>query len=372
MGKRANGEGSIRKRPDGRWEARISLPNGKRKAFYGKTRTEAYRKLTEALKARQDALPIPLERQTVEKYLKEWLQSVKPSLRPRTWDRYEQYVRLHAVPHLGHLPLARLFPQHLQALYRDCLETGLSAMTVVHLHTVIHTALEKAARWGLVARNVADLVSPPRPQRKEMQTLSPEQARTFLEAAKGDRLEALYVLALTTGMRQGELLALHWQDVDLEGQTLQVRFTLQRRRSEFVFAEPKTPRSKRQVILTNAAATALRRHRARQVEERLRQGPAWEDTGLVFANQIGQPLYGVDMTRARLYPLLRRAGLPGIRFHDLRHTAATLLLGQGMHAKVVADMLGHSAIAITLDLYSHTSPAMHRQAAQAMDAVLQG
>lgn len=221
-----------------------------------------------------------------------------------------------------------------------------------------------------MARNVASLVTPPRIARRDMVTLSPEQARTLMEAARGDRLEALYVLALTTGMRQGELLALRWRYVELEGGMLQVRATLQRTGDGFVFAEPKTVRSRRQVVLTRAAVEALRRHRARQLEERLQVGPAWQDSDLVFTTEIGSPIEGTNLTRTSFCRLLDQAGLPRIPFHDLRHTAATLLLAQGMHPKVVADMLGHAQIAVTLDLYSHTTPAMHRQAAEALEAVL--
>ncbi len=228
MRKRANGEGSIYKRADGRWAASVSTDHGKRKAFYGKTREAVARKLATAIKARQDGLPLVAERQTVANYLQHWLETAKPTVRPRTFVRYEEYVRLHAIPELGRLALARLSPQHLQRLYASRLEAGLSPATVAHLHAVLHRALGQAARWGLVPRNVAELVTPPRPERREMFTLSPEQARTFLAAAEGDRLEALYVLALNTGMRQGEILALRWKDVDLDAGALQVLATLQR------------------------------------------------------------------------------------------------------------------------------------------------
>jgi len=241
---------------------------------------------------------------------------------------------------------------------------------VAHLHAVLHRALEQAAQWGLTPRNVAKLVTPPRPARREMATLSPEQARASLEAAEGDRLEALYVLALSTGMRQGELLALRWRDVDLEGGTLQVRATLQRTRDGFQFAEPKTARSRRQVALTKPAVEALRRHRSRQLEERLQMGAAWEDNDLVFANEVGRPIEAGNLIRRSFHPLLDRAGLQHIRFHDLRHTAATLALGKGVHPKIVAEMLGHSQIAVTLDLYSHVTPTMQRQAAEALEAAL--
>jgi integrase len=372
MRKRANGEGSVYRRKDGRWAASVSLDHGRRKAFYGKTRQEVGRKLGAALKARQDGLPVVGERQTVAKFLESWLESTRPTVRPRTFTRYEEYVRLHVIPELGSLTLARLSPQYLQRLYANRLEAGLSPTSVAHLHAVLHRALEQAARWGLTPRNVAKLVTPPRPSRREMATLSPEQARALLQTAEGDRLEALYVLALSTGMRQGELLALRWRDVELEGGSLQVRATLQRTHDGFQFAEPKTARSRRQVALTRAAADSLRRHRSRQLEERLQMGAAWEDNDLVFANEVGRPIEAGNLIRRSFHPLLQRAALPQVRFHDLRHTAATLALGKGVHPKMVAEMLGHSQIAVTLDLYSHVTPTMQRQAADALEAVLSG
>ncbi len=370
--RRANGEGSVYKRSDGRWAASVSVDQGRRKYFYAQTRHEVGRKLATALKARQDGLPLVAERQTVAKYLEQWLESARPSLRPKTWLRYEQLLRLHAVHEIGNVPLARLSPQHLQRLYASRLKAGLSPGSVVQLHAVLRRAFGQASRWGLVPRNVVSLVTPPRRSRREMETFSPDQAKAFLAAAEGDRLEALYVLALNTGMRQGELLALRWKDVDPDAGVLQVRATLQRTREGFVFAEPKTASSRRQVALTRSAVEALRRHRAWQIEERLRLGAAWEDGDLVFANEVGQPIEATALLRRSFYPLLERADLPRIRFHDLRHTAATLLLGQGVHPKIVSEMLGHSQIAITLDLYSHVTPTMQRQAVEALEAALSG
>ena len=367
MTRRGNSEGSVYKRADGRWVGAVSLPNGRRKALYGRTRQEVAGKLSVALKARQDGLPLVGDKQTVGQYLASWLESVRPSLRPRTFERYQQYVTLHALPELGRLPLSKLAPQHLQRLYAGRQAAGLSAMSVRHLHAVLHRALSQATRWGLVARNVADLVTPPRAERHEMQTLSPEQARAFLEAAQGDRFAALYTLALSTGMRQGELLALRWGDVALEAGTIQVCGSLEQ--GTLVIAETKTGGSRRQVTLTRAAGEALRRHRIAQTEERLRAA-YWDDRGFVFCTEAGTPVDVRNLVRRSFTPLLVRAGLPRIRFHDLRHTAATLLLGQGTHPKIVADLLGHSRISTTLDLYSHVTPTMQKEAAETMDSLL--
>jgi integrase len=236
-------------------------------------------------------------------------------------------------------------------MYATRLEAGSSTTTVRHVHAVVHRALDSAMRLGLVQRNVSELVDPPRMRHHEIRVLTPAQVRTLLEAARGQRLETLFILALATGMRQGELLALRWEDVDLDNATANVRATLQQVSGQgFAFASPKTKRSRRKVVLPAAAVEALRQHRVRQAEERLQLGPAWEDLGLVFANQVGRPLDGGHVLRRELHPLLTKAGLPLMRFHDLRHTAATLLLGQGVNPKVVSELLGHSQVAITLEI----------------------
>lgn len=370
MGRRANGEGSIFRRADGRWTASLSVGHGRRKHFLGRTREKVSLKLTEARKAQLDGLPIIIERQTFSQFAEPWLATARPSLKPTTWRRYEQLLRVHALPVLGRTSLTKVSPQHLQTLYAEMEERGAAPASIRQMHAVIHKMLRQAMRWNLVARNVADLVSPPRVPRTEMHVLSPEEARRFLDAARSDRLEALYVLALTTGMRQGEILALHWKDVDLDRGTVNVQFTLHRTTGGWAFTEPKSARSRRQIALTDTARSALRQHRIAQAEERLRAGPGWQDQGLVFTTPMGGPLDGVALLRHRFRPLLAKAGIQEIRFHDLRHTAATLLLGQGVHAKIVSEMLGHSNIAITMDLYSHVTETMQKEAARAMDVLL--
>jgi len=370
VGKRGNGEGTICQREDGRWVAAVSLGDGRRKWLYGKTRQEVGEKLTVTLRARQQGLPVAEGRETLAVYLARWLDGVRPSLRARTWERYEQILRVHVVPDVGKIPLARLTPQQVQRLYASRLNAGSSPMTVRHVHAVLHRALEQAVRWGLVARNVVGLTEPPRAARYEWMTLDETQTRRFLEESAGDRLDGLYVLAITTGMRQGELLALRWSDVDLERGFLQVRATLERSSEGVVIAEPKTKSSRRRVTLTKAAVGALRRHKVRQAQERLGLGEAWEGGDFVFTNLAGHTIDGSDLLRS-FRALLRRAGLPRIRFHDLRHTAATLLLGRGIHPKIVQEQLGHAQVAITLDTYSHVSPTMQRDAVAALDAVLE-
>lgn len=370
MTKRGNGEGSIYRRQNGQWVAVLTLRNGKRKFLYAKTRQEAVRRLATTIKARDDGMPAAAGRLTVAAFLTQWLDVARHEVRPSTWRRYQDYVRIHAVPEIGRVQLAQLSPVHLQRLYAARLDTGLSPTTVAHLHTVLHRAFGQAVRWGLLPRNVSDLVDPPRTTRHEMQTLDPEQVKAFLAELVGDRLHALFVVAITTGMRQGELFGLQWNSVDLISGTVGVRGSLSRASGSAVVSETKTDRSRRQVALTPMAVHTLASHRVAQAKERLAVGSAWEDNDLVFSNEIGRPLHPSNVTRRTFRPALQRAGCPQIRFHDLRHTCATLLLGKGVHPKVVAEMLGHSQIAVTLDTYSHVTPSMQATAVAALEDLL--
>lgn len=373
-GKRPNGEGTIYKRSDGYWAAQAKLPDGKRKTVYAKTQQEVRRKLTAILRALDTDMPVQRdERMRLDDFLSDWLARVKPSIKPLTWARYQELVR-HIPPTLGRGALIKVTPAQIERLYADKLASGLSSTTVHHLHSVLHHALGDAVRKGLVARNICDLVDAPKPRRPQVEALTVEQARALLAAAAGDRMEALYVLALTTGMRQGEMLALHWADVDLDAGMLQVRGTLHRvpgvsvsEKSGLVISDPKTAHSRRPVRLSTIAVQALRRHRARQAEERLALGEAWDDHDLVFCNSIGRPYEARSVIRNSYAPLLKRAGIPHIKFHALRHSAATLLLSQGIHPKIVAEMLGHTTISMTLDIYSHVTLDMQHEAADTMD-----
>jgi integrase len=370
VAKRGNNEGTIYKRTDGRWLAQLTVPGGKRKSFYGATREEARRKLAAALHDLDRGIQPAGERQTVAQYVAHWLEVARPTIKPRTWIRYEQLLRKHTMPMLGRTALARLTPQQVQALYAAKITEGLSPTTVHHLHAVLHRALDQAWRWGLIARNPCDLVDAPHMGHHEMQVFTPAQARTFLDAIQGHRYEALFTLALTTGMHQGELLGLHWSDVDLDSASVQVRTNLQRYKGTVSMSTPKTAHSRRQLTLSLTAIEALRRHRTRQVEERLALGADWQDQDLVFPNSTGKPANAGYLLRSEFYPLLERAGLPKMRFHDLRHSAATLMLGSGVHPKIASEVLGHARTGTTMDLYSHTSMTMQRDASAAMDRLL--
>lgn len=374
MRKRGQNEGSIYKRTDGRWVAVANLGyrNGKRwrKAFYGKTRKEVQERLTSALSALQGGVaPIP-EKQTVQQFLDDWLKnSVKQAVRPRTFIRYGEHVRLHINPTLGHIKLSKLTPQHVQSLLNELLKCGLAPSTVVYTHAVLRRALRQALRWNHVSRNSASLVDAPRVEKHEIEPLSPEQARVFLKSLNGDRLEALYSVALAVGLRKGEALGLRWDDIDLDEGTLAVRWSLQRIDSKLVLVEPKSKQSRRSIALPQTAVAALKRHRVRQLQERLLAGSRWQENRYVFPSTIGTPMDTRNLTR-HFNKALRNAGLPPKRFHDLRHTCASLLLAQSVQPRVVMEILGHSQISLTMDTYSHVIPELQKEAAAQMDALL--
>jgi integrase len=379
MAMRGHGEGSIYKRKDGHWAASITMEGRKRKTLYGKTRKEVQEQLNTALHQQQQGTLVTTPQQKVEQFLVHCLEDVhKHSVRPRTYERYEEMIRLHLVPGLGHHPLQKLSPQHLQAFYTKKLQEGLSPTTVLSFHKMLHLALDKTVQWGLVPRNVCDAVEPPHVKRYEIQPLNAEQIQQFLTAARGHRLEALFVLALAIGMRRGELLALKWRDINFATGTLQVRRILTHMPAKlndkggYVEAEPKTEKSRRSITIAPFALEQLKQHRVRQVEEKLKAGPAWTDHDLVFSSTVGGHLHTSRILFAQFKQLLKEAGLPDIRFHDLRHSSATMLLSLGVHPKVVQEILGHCQISMTMDIYSHVLPTMQREAMSKLNDALQG
>ncbi len=374
--KRGQGEGTIYKRKDGRWTAVANLgyQNGKlkRKYYYGETRKEASDKLSAGLSDLKKGIPIITERQTIKQFLERWLTDcVKPSVRPSTYISYDQQVRVHIVPTLGQLQLSQLTPQHIQNYMKERLAKGLSARTVGYHRRVLVIALGQAVKWGLVNRNVAALTDPPRAEKYEIQPITPEQARAFLQAIQGNRLEALFTVALSFGLRRGEALGLRWTDVDLEARTLRIKQQLQRLEGRLQLSEPKTKTSRRVLDLPDLLITKLREHRTRQLEDKLRAGSHWVETGLVFTTSLGTPIDPRNVKR-RLDALLKEAGMPHFRVHDIRHFAASLMLAQGVPLKVVSDILGHSQISTTADLYTHVLPSLRKEAIDLMDSILTG
>jgi integrase len=356
-----------------------STPSTRRRAARGKpsgkTRQEVAVKLAKALSDREGGLAFDAVDLKIGEYLERWLNdSVRNSVKQRTFENYSYVVRSHLIPAVGHMKVKTLTPTHVQGLYRSKLDAGLSPRTVQLIHTTLHKALKQAVRWGLVHRNATEGVEAPRPAknpRKEMHPLSPGQARNLLEAARGERLEALYVLAITAGLRQGELFGLRWQDVDLENGTLSVRQQLVRTKGDGLqFATPKSAKGRRSVRLTSKAVQALKDHHEEQLEQKQRLAGLWKDTGLVFTSSVGTPLDPSNFTYHTFQPFLKRAELPKIRFHDLRHTCATLLLGRNVNPKIVQEMLGHANISETMDTYSHVLPAMQETAVSAIEDAL--
>jgi integrase len=396
--KRSANRGTIRERADGRWEARFAeWVNGqrKRRSVFGVTRAEAAAKLTDALGKIDRGLPAVASSQTVAEYLESWLVDVaRPNTRPKTYRTYRDIANLHLVPALGKKQLGKLAPQHIRALMRDKLAAGLSAKTCKHIRDALRAALNVAVKDGLLIRNPAAIVAPPRQVKRELQVYGPEQARRFLEVVAGHRLEALFSVAIALGLRQAEILGLQWPLVDLDKGTLAVRYQLQRVDGKLKLVEPKTPESRRTIRLPQVAVSALHAHRVRQEHERRLAGTRWQEHGLVFPTTIGTPLDARSLLRNFYSLLLYRRGpdrkctcgraecptpgkherypdLPRIRFHDLRHSAATLLLVQGVHPRMVQELLGHTQISTTLGVYGHVLPSMRQEAADSMDSMLQ-
>jgi integrase len=371
VAKRGNGEGSIYPVKDKRgrvigyrgsyWVHTAAGP--KRRYLSGKERKDVADKLAKALANRADGLVFDAGTLTVGEYLDRWLRDVRDTVRQSTYEGYEYAIRPHIRPALGRIRLKDLSPAHARWFYRERLDSGLAAATVHKMHVVLHKALKAAVADGLIPRNVTADLKLPRITREEIDPLSPDEARRLLEAARGDRLETLYVLALNTGMRQGELLALKWDDVDLERGVLRVRRTLTHSGKAFILGEPKTKKSRRTIRLTAGAVQALKDHLARQLEEMERMGSIYQPGGLIFATESGTIINPSNLRNRSFKPLLKLAGLRPIRFHDLRHTCATLLLSKDVNPKIVSEMLGHASISITLDIYSHLLPEMQEKAA---------
>jgi integrase len=367
--RRGNREGSIFKRADGRWCAQISI-QGRRLTKYAGTRAECREWIKETLAQVDQGLTLAAAKITVSALLDRWLETAKPSLAHQTWQAYERHVRLYIRPAIGHIRLQDLRPDHIQTLYTRKTEDGLAPRSVRALHQVLHRALSVAIKWGLLARNPSNGVDLPRIKPGEVRVLDPNEVETFLEAAQGQRLEPLFRLAIGTGLRQGELLGLQWRDLDWERRTLRIQRQLQRIIGEGrQFVDLKSASARRSVALGAMTIADLRRHRKHQLEERLFVGRKWQDTDLMFTTMHGGPL-DAGYVRRIFKALVASIERPDMRFHDLRHTAATLMLQQGVHPKVVQERLGHAKISMTLDIYSHVLPSMQEEAAELIDDVL--
>jgi integrase len=302
---------------------------------------------------------------TVEQYLESWLGDIEGTIRRHTYEQYKSVVGKHLIPEIGKTKLKHLSRPAIRKLYRERKQTGLSSRTVEYIHVFLHKALKDAAEDGLISTNPAQGLKLPQRDAKETRALNPEQVGALLEAAREDRLEALYVVALHTGLRRGELLALRWNDVDFEKGTLRVDESLDQHGT---FHAPKRKDSRRTLGLTPVSLVALKAHRAHQNKERLKVGERWEDNGLVFPNTVGRPMNPSNLYRREFQPLLERAGLAGEGFkcHFLRHTFATTLAANGVHPSTAQKLLGHMDIRMTLAIYTHATDDMQDAAVDAI------
>lgn len=367
--KRGQNEGSIYQRKDGLWTVSVTLQR-KRVSKYFATQSECREWLRNTQSQIQNGLTLAGVRTTVDEYLVQWLGTIRESVRLRTKDQYTQIIRQHIVPRLGTIKLKDLRPDQVQALYNEKLDNGTSARTVLLIHAVLHRSFVCAVKLGLVGRNPVDAVTRPRIRRKEMRVFTDDQARAFLSAAKHTRHACLFQLALHTGMRQGELLGLMWKDIDWINRQIHIQRQLSRvPNGSLVFSEPKTTKGRRTIVISPTMVESLRKHLEEQDNNKKVEGEKWEENDLIFPTKLGTPLHHANLFR-EYKELLKETGLPLLRFHDLRHTAATLLLQLGVHPKIVQERLGHADISMTLNTYSHVLPSMQIDAALKMDELL--
>lgn len=348
---------------------------GARKRWWGPARTtkrEANKDLTSFYAQVDSQSFVEPSKQKFGDFLSdEWLPAIRPTIKHSTWDSYRRNLMGHVLPQLGQVPLSKITPRDLNALYAELLNR-LSTKTVRYDHTIIHRALKDAVRWGKITRNPADLSDPPRvTKRTEMTAWSRESLVQFLGYVRADRLYPLYLLAATTGMRRGELLGLRWVDLDLEARRLSVRQTLVSVAYEMSFSEPKTERSRRTLHLDVATLDGLLAHRDRQYEDKLKWGSAWHDTGLVFTREDGNAMHPQALSD-HFEAAVKRAQLPTLSLHGLRHTYATLALASGMKPWDLSDRLGHASVAFTLQVYRHAIQASQDTAAELAAAFILG
>lgn len=370
--RRIKGSGAVFRRADGRWSGYVDLGGTAgphvRKTVYGHTPKEVDDRIRALVNDIAAGAPPPSRSPQLGHFLEQWLTAVRPSLRPSTYASYEGVARLHLGPEIGGITLDKLRVEHVAGLVaRKQASQHLSPRSVRYVLLILRIALNKAMRWGLVARNAAMLVDGPRIEHKDVRVLSPEETRRLLEAAHGDPVEGLVVLAVSTGVRLGEALGLRWSNVDLDRRQLRIDKSLRRVTGQGqVLSETKTRRSRRTIAVPVMTADVLRRQRSQQANQRRAAGKDWCDGDFVFTTSLGHPMDARNVGRM-FRRVLRKARLPRMRFHDLRHSCASLLLAQGVSPRVVMETLGHSRISVTMDTYTHVMPTLLRDAADAMD-----
>lgn len=362
------------------WELGQEPGTGKRRqrheTFHGSER-KAQERWVDVQAEVQKGNAINPSKMPLDEYMEQYFEAASANLRPQTLADYRKRYRHYLSPRIGNLPLDRITPAILQATYSSLLKSGgkeskpLSPRTVQYCHAILHAALEQAVRWDMVWRNAASLAKAPRPQRRPRDMWTPNEARAFLDRARSHRLYALFALAASGAMRQEELLALRWRDVDWTAGTITVARALVLVNGKLIFDDTKNHSSRRTVMSGAATLELLQEHRERQAEERRKLGPYYQNGELIFCRQDGRPLRNTYLTRI-MQRICEAAEVPRKRFHDLRHLSATLLLSQGVHPKVVQERLGHSNISVTMDIYSHVQPGLQKEAAERVDAILFG
>lgn len=357
MKRRANNEGTIFQEKSGLWVAEVSLPDGKRKRKRSKTQKVVKDWLLAQREAVRDGTVVENDKVTVGDFLDRYMSDIaEHNLRPKTLEGYRYLIRMHLKPGLGRVRLSQLRPEQVQSLYSEKIKSGLSNRTVQFMHSILHKSLEQAARWGMVVRNVSDLVDAPTVSHKAPKTFSAEQVATFLNQAILSRFYPMYCLALV-GLREGEILGLHIEDFDRESHTIHIKHAIQYLVGKgLVITEPKTEKARRSLKLPDFVYNALISHLDSQNRNQ----------GLMFVTTNGTPYSARNFIRD-FKGQLKAAGLPDIRFHDLRHTTATLLLSRNVHPKVVQEILGHSQISLTMDVYSHVIPSVMDDALKLLD-----
>lgn len=350
--KRGNGEGTLRERSDGRWEAIYTLgygPDGrlKRKSVYGRTQAEAIAKL-DALKQQITSGTYTDNRLRLDAYLDQWLDHKKRNLKPSTHAKYAYCVE-HAKNQIGGTPLKKVKPLHIQNAIANIADTA-GTPTANNVRRVLHNAFKQALRWQLIARNPVEAVDPLKEEKRQMTLWTVAQAAKFLEHAQVHRLHALFYVAMSTGMRRGELLGLRWSDIT--GNTIHIRQTLVRAGKELVASTPKTKSGERRIAVADDVLSVLQNHKRRQDAESAEAADIWVGSGLVFADELGDHLEPYTITRA-LNAIAKTAKIPAMRFHDLRHLHASMCIRNGMDPKTLADRLGHARASFTLDTYTH-------------------
>jgi integrase len=364
--RRCNHEGGLYQRSNGSWSAQVSL-QGRRISKTFKSQREAVEWIRTARNQIDLGMTYTSTKRSLAEHLTAWLENSKPVMRSRTWNHYEQLARMYVIPNIGEVVLKDLSTETLQALFSWLIGQGVGTYTVVKIHTLLHSALKVAVDAGIISRNPASRAHPPKPANTEMKILDEGQVSQFLVYVMGHRWEALFHLAIATGMRQMELLGLKWDDLDWIQKKVKVERQLVRPDKTGVkFQGTKTRFGQRSIALGDQTINVLRGHYERQQADRLSAGKKWVEYGLMFANSRGGPIEPRNLL-TEFHQLLDRAGLPSIRFHDLRHTAASLMLNHGVAPIVVSRRLGHSKASITLDIYGHLIPSMQEGVGQLMD-----